>query len=136
MTYDEGQIKRRGWLKLDWLAVTNSLRSIFEDLGLPPREQERLAFIQNKVLTTAEEGEEGRLQYISSRWWKGKCGDGYKRYIEMLEDWGQLDSIHSYRASHDDDAFPMPYWIPRPALTTGLCRFGIPPPASSCPRSP
>lgn len=108
----------RSWLKTDHFAVTKSLCSILEASALPPREQERLAFIQDTLLTTAEDG---RWAYIPRRRWKGRCGDGYKRYIERLEEWGQLGSIRSYRASHDENAFPMPYWIPRPALKDGVC---------------
>jgi hypothetical protein len=118
MTRDKREINKRGWLRVDHCAVTKSLRSIVEDLALPPREQERFAFIQNKVLITADEG---RWAYIPRRCWKSKCGDNYKRYIQKLEEWGQLDSIRSYRASHDENAYPMPYWVPRPALREGLC---------------
>lgn len=117
MTRAEAFIEKRSWLRTDCFAVTNSLRSILEASALPPLERERLAFIQNKVLTAVDPG---RMAYIPSRHWK-KCGDSYKRYIETLEDWGQLGSIPSYKASHDGNALPMPYWVPRPALKDGLC---------------
>ena len=121
MTYDERQIEKRSWLKIDWYAVTKSLRSIFSQRNVPPDEQERFAFIQNEVLTSAEEGQDGRRVNISRRRWKSKCGGNYKRYIVQLEDWGQVNSIRSYKASHDADAFPMPCWVPKPALNGGLC---------------
>ena len=116
MTYDERQIKECGWLKVDCYAVTKSLRTILYQGSLQPEEQRRLAFIQNEVLTSAEEGQEGRWERISSRLLK-KCGDDYTRYIRQLEDWGQLGSVHSYIP----DVVPMPYWIPRPALESGIC---------------
>lgn len=114
MTYDERQIKERDWLKVDCYAVTKSLRTILR--SVPPEEQWRFAFIQNEVLTSAEEGQEGRWERISSRLLK-TCGDDYTRYIRRLEDWGQLGSVHSYIP----DVVPMPYWIPRPALESGIC---------------
>ena len=114
-------MKKRKWLKLDWHAVTNSLRSKLEASGLSPEEQEGLASIQNKILTTEKDNDAGRLKYIHSDRWIAACGSDYRRHMNVLEDWGEFKSIHSYKATHDENGIPKPYWIPRPALDTGVC---------------
>ena len=118
MTQLERQIRKRGWLKLDFFAVTNSLREILAELALSSDDQARLAYIQNEVLNTTEDARWARIRRGR---WSSKCGSNYRRYMDMLEDWGQLGSIRNYKANLDGGSFPMPYWIPRRALRTGLC---------------
>ncbi len=122
MTYLERRIQNRGWLKLDFYAVTKTLREILETQALSLDEQARLAYIQNEVLNAAEDARWARIRRVR---WSGKCGANYRRYMDMLEDWGQLGSIRNYRATHDDKAFPMPYWIPQRALSKGLCSLAF-----------
>ncbi|MGC3960484.1 MAG: hypothetical protein QM813_21910 [Verrucomicrobiota bacterium] len=71
MTEEDRFIQQRAWLKTDHFAVTKSLRATLETSELSAREQSRLAYIQNKVLITAEERQ---WAPISSRYWNDKCG--------------------------------------------------------------
>ncbi|HOX59025.1 MAG TPA: hypothetical protein P5205_18075 [Candidatus Paceibacterota bacterium] len=121
MTFSERQIQMRGWLKVDYFAVTNSLREILAEQALSSEDRARLAFIQNEVLNSAEDNQWARIYRDR---WTGRCGANYRRYMDMLEDWGQLGSIRNYKATHDAEAFPMPYWIPQRALSSGLCALG------------
>lgn len=134
MTFSERFVSDRAWLKTDHFAVTNSLRSILDASALPSQERERVAYIQNKVLITADEAQ---WAWISRRYWADKCGGRYKRYVEILNGWGQLEINPSYRATHDAAAYPMSYRVPRAALREGVCnlsfgrkRFRAPVPAN------
>jgi len=121
MTRTETRIEKRGWLRLDWHVVTNSLRSKLEASGLSSEEQEGLASIQNVILTKAKDDDAGRQKRIHSDRWIAACGSDYRRHMDKLEAWGEFNSIKNYQATHDENAFPNPYWIPRPALDTGVC---------------
>ena len=49
-------VRDRAWLKMDHFAVTRTLRARLDSSGIPAEEQQRYAYIQNKVLITADEG--------------------------------------------------------------------------------
>jgi hypothetical protein len=123
MTYGERFVKERAWLKTDHFAVTQSLRAQLEASALPVLAQQRYAYIQNKVLITADEG---KWAEVSRRYWQDKCGGRYKRYIEKLDEWGQLKVNPSYWASHDEaTAYPKSYRVPQPALAGGICSMSF-----------
>jgi len=121
VTRSERFRKDRLWLKTKRFAVTNSLREILEKSGLPEQERERLAYIQNKVLTMPEIA--GRI-FIGRTYWRDRCGSGYKRYVDMLKDWKQLDGNPSYLSTGDPTtSFPKSFWVPKSALAGGICNL-------------
>jgi hypothetical protein len=123
MTFGERFVKERAWLKTDHFAVTYSLRAKLEASALPDWERERYAYIQNKVLVTADEGTGAS---ISRRYWQGKCGGRYTKYIEELDEWGQLEVNPSYWATGDEaTAFSKSYRVPESALTGGICTLSF-----------
>jgi hypothetical protein len=105
MTKSEKFIHERKWLKTNHFAVTNSLRSKLEASGLPVLEQERLAYIQNKVLMMEDEEEAGMFSNVHRRIWSDKCGGNYKRYIETLCEWNQLEVNKKYSTGIDGKGF-------------------------------
>lgn len=119
MTRRELFIKERAWLKTDHFAVTHSLRAKLEASALPVQEQQRFAYIQNKVLISANEGE---WAPVARRYWQDKCGGRYKQYIETLNEWKQLEVDPSYWASHENaTAYSKSYRVPASALSEGVC---------------
>lgn len=121
MTTEDGRIKKRQWLKLDRYTVTNSLRSKLEASRLSSKEQAGLASVQNFILTKTKDDDAGRQNRIHSDKWIDACGSDYRRHMDKLEYWDEFKSITNYQATHDEHAFPNPYWIPRRSLDTGIC---------------
>ncbi|MDR3409514.1 MAG: hypothetical protein P4L87_00965 [Formivibrio sp.] len=123
MTLSERFVQERGWLRTDHFAVTKSLRSILEASALPVQEQTRLAYIQNKVVIAADEG---KWASVPRRYWADKCGGQYKRYVETLSDWGQLEVDPSYRSTGNiKTSYPKSYRVPRSALGDGVCNVSL-----------
>ena len=124
MTRSERFVKDRLWLKTEYFAVTNSLRSILENSNLPEEEQQKLAYIQNKVLITRHDFDEEWVQ-IPRKYLSGKCGNHYRKYIDILIGWNQLERSHSYCATDDENAYPKSCLVPKTALLNGVCNLNF-----------
>lgn len=119
MTRTEQFRKSRAWLKIHTFAITNSLRGKLE--AVPKEMRPGLCFVQNLVLTFADQYEEQAAR-IPSDCWKEKLGTAYKRFIQQLKDWNELEvDEEDFRWSKDKSGRPMPYAVPPSALESGTC---------------
>jgi hypothetical protein len=124
MTRREHFIKHRAWLKTDHFAVTKTLRSLLEASGMPDEEQQRLAYIQNKVLTAAAEGKwAGKWASIPRSYWSDRCRGQYKRYIDTLVAWEQLN-VRKHPA-YCTDAYPKHFQVPPSTMADGTCTMNF-----------
>ncbi len=118
MTKSERARKDRMWLRIHKFATTTSLQEKLAAAGLSLEEQEWCCYIQNKVLIECRK--QARAE-IHSGYFKDKIGKGYKKYIQQLKNWGELEV---------DDHYIMPsafsagqtkhYWIPLAAQQSGI----------------
>lgn len=123
MTYKDGEIHKRKWLKTDHLAITESLRSILEESGMPVREQSRLAYIQDAVLTSDDEDPWAEIPSLHLQ---KICRDGYKRRVDALCEMNQLAVNPPYSTGTDYiKPFARSYRVPRTALNRGICTFTV-----------
>lgn len=118
MTKSERYIRERGWLKTRSFCVTRSLLAKAADL--PESEREGLCYIQNKVLLEGKANPD-RFTNISSKTFKDRLGRGYKRFVDTLVAFGELEVNDRYLAN-SGSGFSKSYRVPLDARKSGLVR--------------
>jgi len=112
------RVQGREWLKTRVYVVTKSLReklnTVKED------EREKFCIVQNKVLTATDEFDE-EFAAIDCSYWKRKLGKGYRRSIDEMKEWGELDVDEIFIWSKDKTGVTKNYAVPLPAARTGTC---------------
>lgn len=122
MTKRERAIRDRAWLKMKVFCVTASLKGKMEaDGSLTEEQKEWLAYIQTKVLI---EGRKNPTKWanVGARYFLDKIGGGYRRWIERLVAWEELEENAAYKAD-GGAGFTKSYRVPPPALMTGTTKL-------------
>jgi hypothetical protein len=124
MTRSERFRKDRCWLKIRRFAITNSLKAnLTEATMLTDWDRECLCYIQNKVLRETRKSP-ALYANIGAKYWKDKCGPGYKPFIDMLEQWGELNVNDKYHHGEDGKpAFTMSYMVSFSAWASGITKI-------------
>lgn len=122
MTRRETDIRKRAWLKMKVFCVTVSLKGKMEaDGSLTEEQKEWLAYIQNKVLI---EGRKNPTKWanVGARYFLDKIGGGYRRWIERLVSWDELEENAAYKAD-GGAGFTKSYRVPPQAIGTGTTKL-------------
>lgn len=117
MTRSERFRKDRAWLKTHHFCTTMTLQQTMDKEGIGIEDREKYSYIQNKVIITGEED----WAYISRKYWADKCGPRYRRYIQTMQEWDELELDLSYWAADDGTGYPMSYRVPQTQWDMGRC---------------
>jgi len=109
-------MKDRMWLKTKRFATTQSLQDKLAISGMTEEQQEWCCYIQNKVLMGMRDAS---LASVHHTYFKDKITDGYRRYVETLERWDELDEIPHIRPNGKTGKTKR-YWVPDEALESGI----------------
>lgn len=117
MTKRENEVRKRPWLKMRVFCITASLqRKMAVDETLTEKEREWLSYIQNKVLI--EGRKDDKWANIGATYFLDKIGGGYRRWVDRLVEWGELEVNESYKAAAGS-GFTKSYQVPLAAKSTG-----------------
>ena len=131
MNRSERFIADRAWLKIRRFAITGSLKSkLGESAGFTDREREFICYIQNKILRETRKCP-AYWANVGAKYWEDKCGGNYRRWIDVLIGWGELEVNTDERTGKErystgtgtGDGWPKSYRVPFSARASGVTKI-------------